>query len=133
MEGNLKTYLLMMMNRKKKEITIPESLRTANITILHKRNSKLDLNNWRVILVCSMLGKILMKLVHEGTHEKVAYNMAGSQIGAKRNKSVRNHLFVLNSIIRNVMISKKKEPIDLNIMDLKQMVDAEKFTTVLKS
>ena len=40
MEGNLKTSLLMMMNRMKKEMTLPESLRTALITVLHKRNSK---------------------------------------------------------------------------------------------
>ena len=114
-------------------MTIPESLRTAHITTLHKRNSKLDLNNWRGIFVCSMLRKILMKLVHKRTYEKVAYNLTDSQIGAKRNKSVRNHLFVINSIISDVISSKKKEPIDQNIMDFKQMFDVEELTTVLNS
>ena len=122
--SDLKKSILMMINRMKHEMIIPECLRTAHITILHKRSSKLDLNNWRGIFVCSILRKILMKMVHERTYEKVARNMSDSQIGAKRNKSVRNHLFVLNSIISDVMSSKRKEPIDLNIMDFKQMFDA---------
>ena len=133
MEGELKISLLMMMNKMKQDITIPESLRTAHITILDKRKSKLDLNNWRGIFVCSLLRKILMKLVHERTYEIVSDTMTDSQIGAKRNKSVRNHLFVLNSIISDVMSSKKKEPIDLNIMDFKQMFDAEELPTVLNA
>ena len=55
----------MMMNRMKDEIMIPDSLRRANITILHKKSCKLDLNNWRGIFVSSVLRTILMKLIHE--------------------------------------------------------------------
>ena len=83
--------------------------------------------------MCSILRKILMNMVHERTYEKVSRNMSDSQIGAKRNKSVRNHLFVLNSIISDAMSSKRKEPIDLNIMDLKQMFDAEELILVLNA
>ena len=60
-------------------------------------------------------------------------NMTDAQIGARKNKSVRNHLFVLNSIISDVMKTKKNEPIDLNIMDFKQMFDSEDLPTVLNS
>ena len=58
---DLKLSILMMMNKMKTEVTVPDCLRRANITILHKKNSKLDLNNWRVIFVCSVLRTILMK------------------------------------------------------------------------
>jgi hypothetical protein len=131
--SDLKKSILMMINRMKHEMIIPECLRTAHITILHKRSSKLDLNNWRGIFVCSILRKMLKKMVHERTYEKVARNMSDSQIGAKRNKSVRNHLFVLNSIISDVMSSVKKEPIDLNVMDFKQMFDAEELSVCLNA
>ena len=62
---DLKASVLMMMNRMKDEIMIPDSLRRANITILHKKSCKLDLNNWRGIFVSSVLRTILMKLIHE--------------------------------------------------------------------
>ena len=56
-----------------------------------------------------------MKLIYE----KVYTSMTDSQIGASKKKSVRNHLFVLNSIISDVMNSVKKKSIDLNVMDFK--------------
>ena len=51
--------------------------------------------------------------------------MTDSQIGSLKTKSVRNHLFVVNSVINDVLSSAKKPPIDLNVMDYKQMFDAE--------
>ena len=43
------------------------------------------------------------------------------------------NLFILNSIISDVMSSKNKEPIDINIMDFKQMSVAEELPTVLNA
>ena len=130
---DLRESLLMMMNQMKAELKIPKSLRIANITILHKKKCRLDLNNWRGIFVCSVLRNILMKLVHERTYEKVDRNMTDLQIGARRGKSVRNHLFILNSIMSDVLSSVKKESIDLNIMDYKQMFDSEELSTCLNA
>ena len=45
--------------------------------------------------------------------------MTDSQIGARKNKSVRNHIFILNSIFSDVLSSGGKTPIDLNIMDFR--------------
>ena len=131
--NNLKQSLLMMFNQMKHELIIPECLRTAHVTILHKKNCKLDLNNWRGIFVCSVLRNILMKLVYGRTYENVDKSMTDSQIGARKNKSVRNHLFVLNSIISDVTSSVKKDSIDLNIMDFKQMFDSEELSTCLNA
>ena len=74
-----------------------------------------------------------MKIIHGRTYEKVAHNMTDSQIGARCNKSVRNHLLVLNCIMSDVTSSIKKTPVDLNIMDFKQMFDAEELPTVLNT
>ena len=80
--------ILMMMNRMKQQVSIPTKLKHANITILHKKNIKVDLENWRGVFVCSVLQKILMKMIHERTYTKVDKSMTDSQIGARRNKSV---------------------------------------------
>ena len=59
--------------------------------------------------------------------------MTESQIGAQKKQSVRNHMFVLNSIISDVLSSKKKAPIDLNVMDYKQMFDSEEVPICLNA
>ena len=87
-----------MMNKMKDHLKVPESIRTATITMLHKKKCKLDLKNWRGIFVTSVIRTILMKMLQERSYEKVAYSMTDSQIGARRKKSVRNHVFILNSI-----------------------------------
>ena len=74
-----------------------------------------------------------MKMVHNRTYEIVAQNMSDSQIGARKQKSVRNHIFVLNSIFSDVLSSGKKTPVDLNIMDFRQMFDAEEAPITLNS
>ena len=74
-----------------------------------------------------------MKLIQERTYSKVAVSMSDCQIGAIQKKSVRNNLFVLNTILSDVLSSNKKEPIDNNIMDFKQMFDAEVLPIVLNA
>ena len=123
--SDLKQSMLMMFNKMKDQTVIPESLRTATITMLHKKDSKLDLNNWRGIFVSSVLRSILMKMIHERTYQNVASNMTNAQIGAQKNKSVRDHIFILNSIISDVLSSVKKTPLDLSVMDYRQMFDSE--------
>ena len=61
---DLKLSLLMMFNRMKDDISLPECLRTANITMLHKSKSKLELKNWRGIFVTSVLRTLIMKILH---------------------------------------------------------------------
>ena len=73
----------------------------------------------------SVLRTILMKIIHERTYQQVSLSMTESQIGAKKGKNVRNHIFVLNSIISDVLSSVKKPPIDLCVMDYRKMFDSE--------
>ena len=130
---DLRKSLLMMMNKVKSELIVPQCLRIAHITILHKKKCRLDLNNWRGVFVCSVLRTILMKLIHGRTYNKVDQSMTDAQVGARKQQSVRNNLFILNSIISDVRSSVKKEPIDLNVMDYKQMFDSEDLSTVLNA
>ena len=129
--NDIKISVLMIMNQIKRQMCVPICLRTAHITLLHKKGSKLNLNNWRDFFLCSVLRTILMKLVYRRTYETVSSSNTDAQIGARKNKSVRNHLFELNAIVSNVTSSKKKVPIDLSIIDFKLMFDAEELPIVL--
>ena len=131
--NDLRKSILIMMNIMKNKMKIPECLRKASITILHKNKDKLDLTNWRGIFVTSVLRAILMKLIYNRTYHIIDQNMSDAQIGARKKKSVRNHLFVLNAILSDVMTSKSKVPVDINVMDFKQMFDAEELSNVLNA
>ena len=60
--NNLKESLLMMFNQMKYEMAIPECLRTAHVTILHKKNCRTDLNNWRGIFCVQCSKKYLNEI-----------------------------------------------------------------------
>ena len=51
--------------------------------------------------------------------------MSDSNIGARKAKNIRNHIFVVNSVIHEVLQNKSKSPIDLMVLDYKQMIDSE--------
>ena len=53
------------------------------------------------------------------------YSMSDSNIGARKQKNIRNHIFVINSIIHDVLQKKSNKPIDIMVLDYKQMFDSE--------
>ena len=50
--------------------------------------------------------------------------MSDSQIGSRKGKNIRNHIWVINGIITDVLSSKKKTPVDVQIFDYKQRFDS---------
>lgn len=48
-------------------------------------------------------------------------------------KSVRNHIFVINSIICDVLSSVKNPPIYISVMDYRQMFDSESLQVCLNA
>ena len=122
---DLEKSLLTMMNRIREFCLIPEFVQWANITSLYKgKGDRLDLTNERGIFIVSIFRGILMKLIYNEKYEVIDRNMSDSNVGARRNKNIRNHIFVINGIINDVLSSKKKKPIDIQIMDYKQCFDS---------
>ena len=66
--SDLRKSILMLVNNMKSQMKIPSDLKSANITIIHKKGNKVDLNNWRGIFVTSVVRGILMKLIYERTY-----------------------------------------------------------------
>ena len=64
-----------------------------------------------------------MKLINRDISDIVKSNMSDSQIGSRRNKSVRNHIWVLNAVITEALSKKNKPPIDVQVLDVKQCFD----------
>ena len=50
--------------------------------------------------------------------------ISDAQVGGRKGKSVRNHIWVLNAVICDILSKKKKTPIDLQIFDYKECFDS---------
>ena len=104
---------------------IPEFMRKADVTTIYKgKGSKSDLKNDRGVFVVSVFRNLFMKLIYKDIYETIDRNMSDSQIGSRKNRNIRNHIWVLNSIICDVISSKNKKPIDVQIYDYKQCFDS---------
>ena len=101
-------------------------MRVANICAIFKGKGQVtDLDSDRGIFIVSILRTILMKLIYQDKYEVIENSMSDSNIGARKKKNIRNHIFVVNSIIYDVLSSKSKKPIDIMVLDYKQMFDSE--------
>ena len=94
----------------------------ANIVSIYKgKKSKNSLENDRGIFIMNIFRSILMKIIYNQEYETIDSHMSDSNIGARKRKNIRNHIFILNGII-NETINNKKE-LDIVILDFKQCFD----------
>ena len=97
-----------------------------NISAIYKGKGELsDLNSDRGIFLVSIFRTILMKMIYKDKYNVIEESMSDSNIGARKGKNIRNHIFVVNSVIHEVLSKQAKEPIDIMVMDYKQMFDSE--------
>ena len=61
-----------------------------------------------------------MKLIYMDEYEVIDSSMSDSQIGARKGKNIRNHIWMVNGVICDVLSKKSRRPIDLHIFDYKQ-------------
>ena len=60
-----------------------------------------------------------MMLIYTDKYGVIDDSMSDSNIGVRKRKNIRNHIFVVNSILHNVLSSKSKDPIDIMVLDYK--------------
>ena len=97
---DLHLSLMTLLNEIKFNCNIPEFVEWANITSLYKgKGEKMDLENERGIFIVTVFRSILMKLIYNDKYSIIGSNMPDSNVGARRKKNIRNHIFVINGII----------------------------------
>ena len=115
--NDLQISLLMMMNKIRDTLFIPKYLEYATIVSIYKgRGDKMCLENDRGIFVVNIFRSILMKWSYQDKYQIVDRNMSDSNVGGRKNKNIRNHIFVLNSVMNDVL-QNKKNSIDIEILD----------------
>ena len=123
---DLKKSLLMLCNKVKETRTLPEFMQKTNICAIYKgRGDMLSLDSDRGIFLITIFRTILMKMVYQDIYPLIDILMSDSNIGARKQKNIRNHIFVVNLVIHDVLKKKDKKPIELMVLDYKQMFDSE--------
>ena len=121
---DLKLAILNLFSGIKLEFFLPNFLQFANITTIYKKKgSRQDLNNDRGIFVVSVLRMILDSLIYEEKYPEVDKNMSNSNIGARKDRNIRNHLFMVYGAINSVL-NGKDDCMDIQIYDVEKCFDA---------
>ena len=113
-----------MFSKIKNEVSFPEFMEFVNIISIYKgKGQKIDLQNERGIFIINVLKSILMKMVWNDVYPILDKNMSDSNVGGRRDRNIRNHLFVVNGVINDV-INGKADSIDIQIIDYRQWFDS---------
>jgi hypothetical protein len=113
------------LNRIKADNYIPDFIRMADVVTIYKgKGEKCDLQNDRGIFLVTEFRSILMRLIYFDKYSIIDSNMSDSKVGGRKGRNVRNHIWVLNVIICDVLSTRKKTPIDIQIFDYKQCFDS---------
>ena len=123
--NSLKMSLLDFLNKMKTENFIPAFVRMADVATIYKgKGSKNDLVNDRGVFIVTIIRNILMRLIYCDYYEILDKSMSDSQVGARKGKNIRNHIWMVNGIICDILSKKSKKPVDIQILDYKQCFDS---------
>ena len=65
-----------------------------------------------------------MKLIYNDKYDIVDEILSDSNVGARKGKSIRNHVFMINGIIHDVLNNKVTKPINITVLDYRQCFDS---------
>ena len=89
-----------------------------------KKKAPLDLESQRGIFLTPKLRGCFIKLVYNSIIHIIEENLSLSNIGARKQRSPRDHLFVIHSVINEVFCSKDVREIDCVFYDVTQAYDS---------
>ena len=78
---------------------------------------KSDFSNQRGIFNVSKIRSILDKMLYMDVYETIDQELSYSNIGARKGRNIRDHLFVVYAIINDV-INGTSPPIDIQSIDI---------------
>ena len=122
---DLKISLLHLFNKIKNSNQIPHFFKNVYITAIPKKKRlSLDLVDQRGVFLVPKLRSLFLKLIYFSIIDTVEENLSLSNIGARKNKSPKDHLFVLYSVLHETLNEKEASDLDLVFYDLAQAYDS---------
>lgn len=124
----LKLTLFRLLNLLKQTKIVTPNLLKALVTCIGKQGSLKILKNHRGIFNVSILRSIMMKLIYNRNYDNIENNLSEFNVGARKEKSSLINIFVINSIINEVIRDPTKTPITISVLDFSQMFDSLDLT-----
>ena len=93
--------------------------------ILHhyiRKKEKNDFENYRGVFRVSVLRSILDRLLYIDSYETIDSNLTDGNVGARKERSVRDNIFVI-SAITNSVLNGASRPIQVEVMDVIKCYD----------
>ena len=112
--------LLSLLNETKRHLEIPYFMRNVSIALIPKPGKKQlhDINNHRGIFIIPKYRSLMMRMLLNDKHHIIEKHMSDSNIGGRKNRGIRDHLFIVHRVIADHYNSKTK-PVSLQIVDHK--------------
>ena len=122
---DLKNALLLLLNGIKEHKIIPDFIKLSNITSIYKQNNKsrYDIENDRGIFILTAMRKLLDNLIYNDKNPYIDSGMTDSNIGARKERNIKDHLFMVHGIINSV-VQGDDDCIDIQIYDIEKCFDA---------
>ena len=76
---------------------------------------------WITSMACSAWA-IIDKLIYQDEYENIDKNLTDCNVGARKDRNIRDNLFVVNSVI-NAVVNGDDEPIDVELFDIIRCFD----------
>ena len=115
--------LMHMFNGIKSSRSIPNFLQKMAITSLFKsKGVKSDFSNQRGIFNVSKVRSIMDKMLYHDVYDTIDENLSYSNIGGRKGRNIRDHLFVVYAIINDV-INGSSPPVDMQSIDIHKCFD----------
>ena len=119
---DLQMAVLMLLNEVKEKQQFPKAFEQCNISSLHKKGSKKDLENYRGIFRVTVLRSILDRLMYNDAYETINENLTDGNVGARKERGVRDNIFTMGAIANSV-INGNSKAIQVQVMDVKKCFD----------
>ena len=119
---DLLVAVLKLMNKIKESQKYPQILEKCNITSIYKKKSRNDFSNYRGVFRVQVLRSILDRLTYNDSYYTIDSNLTDGNVGARKQRGVRDNIFVM-SAINNSVINGKSKPIQVQIMDIDTCFD----------
>ena len=78
--------------------------------------------NYRVIFRVTVIRSIVDKLIYNDEYQTMDDNLTDSNVGARKNRNIRDNIFVINAISNNIVKRKLKDT-DVQIVDVEKCFD----------
>ena len=112
-----------------KEETKPDQWKLDTLLQIHKKGSKLKLDNFRFIHIKEDIPKLFGFIVTKEAKQKIIENMSKFQIGAVPGHRPQEHLFVMRSIVS--LFEMINKPLILSLFDISKFFDKELLVDAL--